>query len=67
MTLSPYLFPTVAARTISARAYDTLTAEARSLLWYHDIERLPPRTSLNCAASPQTRCVPTSLPHAKPS
>ncbi len=57
MTLSPYLFPTVAARTISARAYDTLTAEARSLLWYHDIERLPAQNVAElCGITADTLC-----------
>ncbi|WP_029067721.1 hypothetical protein [Jonesia quinghaiensis] len=44
MALSPYLCPITASQSVTAQAFDTLSSEARALLWYHEIEHLPSHT-----------------------
>lgn len=42
MTLSAYYDQAAAANSITARAFDSLSGESRSLLWYMDIENMEP-------------------------
>ncbi len=41
MKLSPYFRPEIAATSVTARAFDSLSGVHRSLLWYLDVEKLP--------------------------